>query len=160
PAPRTLRSGESVTLGPRGAAADLPLEGGEILAHLKRGERLLIDNGLVELRIASQRGKSVSARVVFGGTVSTRKGVNLPDTELPFPISAKDRRDVAFAVEQGADFLALSYVGRGDEVGALRSVARAAGRDLPIVAKLERALAVAHLDEIVAAADAVMVARG
>ncbi len=159
-APRTLRKGESVTLGAAGGGVDLPIDGAEILRHLRRGERLLIDNGLVELRIEARLARSVRARVLFGGVVSTRKGINLPDSHLPFSISAKDRADVAFAVGEGVDFLALSYVARAAEIEELRAVARAAGRDLPIVAKLERALAIEHLDEIVEAADAVMVARG
>jgi pyruvate kinase len=157
--PRRLRRGETVVLGEDARSADLPIEA-DVLRQLRRGERMLIDNGLVELAILGRRGRAASARVLFGGVVSAHKGINLPDSALPFAISAKDRADVAFAVEEGADFVAASYVGRGEEIEAVRDVARRAGRDLPVIAKLERALAIEHLDEIVEAADAVMVARG
>ncbi|MEO8502260.1 MAG: pyruvate kinase [Acidobacteriota bacterium] len=160
PAERVLRTGERVSLGEPGRGVDLPVDGVEILRHLRKGERVLIDNGLVELRVETKSARTVRARVIFGGPVSTRKGINLPDSELPFTISAKDRADISFAVREGVDFLALSYVGRAVEIEAIRAVARAAGRDLPVIAKLERALAIEYLDEIVESADSVMVARG
>jgi pyruvate kinase len=159
-APRSLKRGERVTLGASAAGADLPIDDPEFLRHLRKGERVLVDNGLVELAVVAKRGHQVTAKVVHGGTVSTRKGINLPDSRIPFSISEKDRADVALAVEEKADYLGASYIGRGRDVEALRQLARQLGDEIPIVAKLERALAVEHLDEIVAAADAVMVARG
>ncbi|HEX9798584.1 MAG TPA: pyruvate kinase [Thermoanaerobaculia bacterium] len=159
-APRTLRRGERLTLGASAAGVDLPVDDPGFLRHLRAGERVLVDNGLVELAVVAKRGHKVTARVVHGGAVATRKGINLPDSKIPFSISAKDRADVALAVEEGADYLGASYIGRGRDVEALRALVRELGDEIPIVAKLERALAVEHLDEIVAAADAVMVARG
>ncbi len=158
--PRTLRAGERLTLGEASRGVDLPVDDPEFLRHLRIDERLLIDNGMVELVIVGKRAGRVTARVVHGGAVSTRKGINLPDSELPFTISRKDRDDIAFAVAEGADFLAASYIGRARDVEALREVVARHGAELPIVAKLERAAAIAHIDEIVEAADAVMVARG
>jgi pyruvate kinase len=158
--PRRLRRGETVRLGAPRATTELPIDDLELLGHLEPGERVLIDNGLVELEIERRAGSVVVARVLHGGPVSTRKGINLPDTDLPFAISRKDRADIAFAVAEGADFLAASYVARGREIEALRAVARGAGCDLPIIAKIERARALDWIDEIVEAADAVMVARG
>jgi len=158
--PRLLRKGQRVVLGKSGAGVDLPVDDPGFLRHLRRGERVLIDNGLVELRVTAKRRGRVEAHVLFGGKVSTRKGINLPETNLPFSISRKDRADIQFAVAERADYLAASYIGRGRELEALRRVARRAGGELPIVAKLERARAIEHLDEIVEAADAVMVARG
>jgi pyruvate kinase len=159
--PRRLADGETVVLGPEGASGvDLPVDEPAILDHLAAGERLLIDQGLVELAVDARDGERVEARVVSGGEVSSRKGINLPDTDLGFDITAKDRRDIGFAVEAGADYLAASYVGRGADVEALRQAVAEAGGDLPLIAKLERGRAVDNLAEIVAAADAVMVARG
>ena len=158
--PRVLRRSERVTLGEAARGAELPVDDHGFLRHLRIGERVLIDNGLVELEVLARRAGLVAARVVHGGTVSTRKGINLPDSKIPFSISEKDRADVAFAVAEQADYLGASYIGRGRDVEALREVVRAFGDDIPIVAKLERAVAVEHIDEIVDAADAVMVARG
>ena len=157
---RTLRPGEEVGLGVQDSSgADLPVDA-EILAYLETGERVLIDSGLVELKIVSKEGDRVRAQVVNGGPVRTRKGINLPDTNLPFDISPKDRADIIFAVEEGADFLAASYVGEASHLDQLRALVEGAGGRIPLIAKLERATAIEHLDEIAEAADGVMVARG
>ena len=159
PEPRTLRRGERVTLG-GDAGADLPVDDSGFLRRLKIGERVLIADGLVELRVTAKRGGRVTAKVVSGGTVSTRKGINLPDSKIPFTISERDRAGIALAVEEKVEYLGASYVGSAKDVEAIRSVVRELGDEIPIVAKLERPAAVEHLEEIVAAADAVMVARG
>ncbi len=159
-APVRLRAGQEVELGEEGARATLPVNDQAILRHLEPGERVLIDNGLLELEVTRKRRARVRARVIAGGVVHSRKGINLPDSDLPFAITPKDRRDIAMAVEEGADFLAASYVGAAADVEQVRRVMRRSGGELPIIAKLERARAVARVDEIVVASDAVMVARG
>src|SRR6185295_3444368 len=144
--PRTLEPGQEVVLGPESSGAELP-----------------VDAGLIELRIESKESDRVRARVVNGGPVKTRKGINLPDSNLPFEISEKDRSDIAFAVAESADFLAASYVGEAAHVEAVRAVATAAGAGghrIPIIAKIERATAIEHLNEIAEATDGLMVARG
>jgi pyruvate kinase len=158
--PRTLRRGEVVRLGPSGNGVDLPVDDPGFLRHLKTGERILIDNGLIELEVTAKRSGKVTARVLHGGPVSTRKGINLPDSKIPFTISEKDRADIAFAVAEEADYLAASYIGRDRDVEAIRAEVARHGPPIPIVAKLERAVAVEHIEEIVDSADAVMVARG
>jgi pyruvate kinase len=154
---RTLAAGEEVSLG---EGADLPVEDPEFLRHLRPGERMLVDNGLVELEVLEIDERRVRTRVRHGGPVSTRKGINLPDTDLPFTISDKDRADVALAVAEGADYVAVSFVGGPEDLRAVREVVRGAGGLLPLVAKLERAKAMENLLETVREADAVMVARG
>ena len=158
--PRQLRRGERVTLGADPSEVDLPVDDPEFLRHLRRGERVLIADGLVALQVLAKSSRRVTARVVDGGLVSTRKGINLPDSRIPFAISPKDRADLAFAVAERADFVAGSYIGRARDVEALRAAVAELGDEIPLVAKLERAAAVRNIDEIVAAADAVMVARG
>ncbi len=158
--PRSLRRGQVVSLGLEGQEGDLPVNDAQLLAHLAEGERLLIDNGLVELRITGRRGGAVLAEVVTGGGVATRKGINVPDSKMPFAISEKDLHDIELAAREKVDYLAASYVGRGADVRAVRQAMREAGGSQLIVAKLERGLAVDHIDEIAAAADALMVARG
>ncbi len=140
--------------------ADLPIDEPEFLDHVEAGERVLIDNGLVELEIVESDGRRLVGKVLEPGKVSTRKGINLPDSEIPFSISEKDRADVALAVELGIEYLGASYVGSAVDVQAVREVAEKAGGSIPVVAKMERQRAVGNLEEIVAAADAVMVARG
>jgi len=157
--PRLLEPGQEVLLGPESPGVDLPVDT-EILEYLEAGERVLIDGGLIELRVQSKEADKVRAKVINGGPVKTRKGINLPDSALPFEISEKDRSDIAFAVAEGADYLAASYVGAGAHVEAVRAVARESGGHIPIIAKIERATAIEHLDEITEAADGLMVARG
>jgi pyruvate kinase len=156
---RNLEAGQELVLTSHASGADLPVEEG-ILEHLEAGERVLIDSGLVELRVEANEGERVRVRVINGGPVKTRKGINLPDTNLPFDVSEKDRSDIAFAVQEGADYLAASYVGEAAHIQTLREVVHQAGGRIPIIAKLERATALTHLDEITEAADGVMVARG
>jgi pyruvate kinase len=159
-APRMLAAGAEIKLGESSAVVDLPLEDPSFLHHVRPGERLLIDNGLIELEVIGKEKGAVLARVITGGPVSTRKGINLPDTDLPFSISEKDRRDIAFALQEGADYLAVSFVGSPSDLAAIRQVMEEQKGSLPLIAKLERARAVNEIDAIVQAADAVMVARG
>ena len=157
--PRLLKVNQEVVLGPEAHDVDLPVDP-EIIEHLKADERVLIDGGLIELRVLSKQGDRVRAKVINGGPVKTRKGINLPDSDLPFEVSAKDRADIVFAVAEGADYLAASYVGEAAHVEAVRAVVSAAGGRIPIIAKIERKTAIEKLDEITDAADGMMVARG
>ncbi|HUF79453.1 MAG TPA: pyruvate kinase [Thermoanaerobaculia bacterium] len=158
---RRIEEGKWVRLvADDGAGDGLPLGDPELLRHLRPGERVLIDNGLIELEVAECEQGAVAARVVQGGRVASRKGINLPDTELPFEISDKDRADITFAVAEDADYLAASYVHRAADLEALQEVVAGAGGQIPLIAKLERQGSIDRLDELVEAADAVMVARG
>ena len=158
--PMELEVGDQVHLGDSSVDVDLPVEDSAFLGHLKVGERILIDNGRVEIEIEHKEEHRVRARVLHGGPVSTRKGINLPDTELPFVISDKDRADIAFALEEEADYIAVSFVGGPDDLQAIREVLRQSGGMLPLISKLERKKAMSRLAETVQASDAVMVARG
>jgi pyruvate kinase len=157
---RMLSDGEQVTLGAPATNPDVPIDDSRLLTHLQPGERVLIDNGLVELALEERLGETLRATVSSGGLIATRKGINLPDTDLPFTISTKDREDIRLVVAEGVEYVAASYVGSAKDVEAVRQEVRQAGGDQLLVAKVERAHAVEHLDEIVAAADATMVARG
>lgn len=155
---RRLKQGTEVRLGTEGEV-DVPVEEG-VLEYLEPGERMLVDNGLIELSVKAREGATIVAEVVSGGCVSSRKGINLPDSKIPFEISGKDATDIRFAVAEEVDYLAASYVGSAADVEAVRREAEDAGGRLPVVAKLERAAAVDRLEEIVRSADALMVARG
>ena len=157
---RELSRGDELTIGDDGGE-DIPLDDADVVQYLRRDERVLIDNGLIEAAVVWKRGRRARLRILSGGSVSTRKGINLPDSDIPFSISRKDRLDARMAVECGADFVAASYVGSADDVRSVRKMLkRLGGEDMPIIAKLERARAVDRLDEIIEESDAVMVARG
>ena len=126
------------------------------------GQRILINDGLVELVVTSVEGTEVSTRVINGGPISSKKGMNFPDSELTIPaITDKDRVDVRFAVEQKLDYIAASFIRRRADIVELRELLREAGGDeINVIAKLEKPQAIDNLDEILEVSDGVMVARG
>lgn len=130
----------------------------EIFEAAEKGMRLLLDDGRIRLDVASVSKRKIHCKVLLGGTLSERKGVNVPDVVLPLAaMTAKDREDLDFALEHGVDWIALSFVQRPEDVSQLRdTVAGRAG----ILAKIEKPAAMEALEGIVDAADAVMVARG
>lgn len=130
----------------------------EILAAASIGTNLLLDDGKLRLRVVRVRPDHLETEVVTGGVLSDRKGVNVPDMILPIPaLTEKDRLDLDFALEHGADFIGLSFVQRAEDVAEAREIA--AGRAW-IMTKVEKPQALENLDAILALSDAVMVARG
>ena len=141
-----------------GSAQRAGLPHPEIFAVLEPGAELLLDDGRLRLVVEHCGGDFAETRVAVGGRLSANKGVNVPDVVLPLSaLTAKDRRDLALALDLGADWIALSFVQRPEDVHEARAIV--AGR-AAIMSKLEKPAAIARLAEIVAASDAVMVARG
>ena len=132
------------------------------LAHVvEPGTRLLLDDGAIALVVESTTKTDVICRVINGGVLGERKGINLPGVSLPIDsLTEKDIGDLKWAVEQNVDYIALSFVRRAEDCSRAKSLIREAGGRAPLVAKIEKAEAIDHLDEIIATADAVMVARG
>lgn len=125
------------------------------------GQRIFIDDGLVRLLVTGREADGLTATCTAGGAVSSAKGVNLPDTPLSTPaLTEKDRRDLAWAAEQGLDYVALSFVRRPEDVDELRRALAELGVELGVIIKIEKAEALSRLDELIARADGVMVARG
>ncbi len=126
------------------------------------GHRLLVDDGRIELLVESASPGRLVTRVVIGGTLEARKGINVPDGPLRTPaLTPKDADDLRAGIEMGVDLVALSFVQSADDLRQARATAAAAGApDLPLIAKIEKPQAVEHLDEILDAADGVMIARG
>jgi pyruvate kinase len=147
-----------------------PIEGGperisitlrEMMDAAAPGEGILIDDGKIRLEVVEPRRKELLCRVVRGGVLASGKGVNLPHTQLSLSaLTEKDRRDAAWIAERGFDYVALSFVRSAGDVEALREVLCEGGCEAHIVAKIEKPQALEHIEAIVEAADAVMVARG
>lgn len=130
----------------------------ELFAVITAGQSLLLDDGKLRLQVLDSDGHSIRTRVIVGGSLSDRKGVNVPDAVLPIPaLTDKDRRDLSFALDMGADWIALSFVQRPEDV--VEAKALVAGR-AGVLSKLEKPAALDRLEEIVAVSDAIMVARG
>ncbi|HXM95497.1 MAG TPA: pyruvate kinase [Candidatus Dormibacteraeota bacterium] len=129
--------------------------------EVRPGNRILLSDGLIELRVVQVRGVEVICDVVNGGALGENKGINLPGIKLRVPaLTAKDRQDLVFALKQGANYIAVSFVRRREDVLQAKSLIRRAGKDTPIIAKLEKPEAIENLDAILRTADGVMVARG
>jgi pyruvate kinase len=132
-----------------------------IARDVKPGARILLDDGLIELHVEQVTDTDVITRVMNDGPLSERKGINLPGISLAIPsLTEKDRKDLQWAVEQDADYIALSFVRRAQDCLEAKELIKAAGGRAPLVAKIEKAEAINNLEEIVAATDGLMVARG
>ncbi len=126
-----------------------------------KGQRLLLDDGLMELKVLGIDDKTIRCEVVAGGILRNNKGINLPDTALSAPaLTERDLRGVDFAVEHGADYVALSFVRRPDEVVELKRLISEKGADIPVIAKIEKKEAIDSLDLIIKEAWGIMIARG
>jgi pyruvate kinase len=161
--PVELVRGEDVMIaGEDGAQdGDLPIAPAVLGSVLQPGFDVLIDDGAVRLRVGTVDRGRARCEVLVGGTVSSHKGVNLPGVPLPIPsLTKKDIDDLQFALELGCDYVALSFVRSASDVQALKTLIEAAGSTAHVIAKIEKAEAVAVLDDILRDADAVMVARG
>ena len=157
----TLQAGQSFRLDLSPVPGDrnrVQLPHPEIISAAGIGTNLLVDDGKMRLRVTKVREDHLECEVVTGGPVSDRKGVNVPDVALPIPaLTAKDRIDLDFALENGVDYIGLSFVQRPEDVAEAKEIA--AGRAW-IMTKLEKPQALDNLDAILAQSDAVMVARG
>jgi pyruvate kinase len=159
--PMELKKGQKLRfdLDPEpGTAKRIPLPHPEIFKAARPDGLLLIDDGKVRLRILAHSETTIDAVVEVAGPISDRKGVNLPDLMLPLsPMTPKDRRDLDYGLSLGVDWVALSFVQRADDIAELKKLV--AGR-AAVMAKLEKPMAIEHLDEIIEQSDGIMVARG
>jgi pyruvate kinase len=129
---------------------------------VKPGDMILIDDGKIELKVlATDRDKEVDVEVVYGGLVKPRKGINLPDSDVSAPaMTEKDIEDLKFGLENGVDWVALSFARRGDDIRFIKNIIAEAGKNTRVIAKIETPEGLKNLDDIIALTDAVMVARG
>ena len=158
--PVMLTAGTDMVLAPEDVARDgeIPVTYGALADDIRVGDRVLMDDGLIDLVVLDVAPPRVRARVVHGGQLRSHKGINLPGVAVSAPsITDKDRADAAFAVEQGLDYLALSFVRRADDIAMLRALIP---KGMLVVAKIEKDTALTNITEIIEASDAVMVARG
>jgi len=147
--------------GAPGAGPGVSVSYAGLARAMRPGNPILIDDGTIELAVQRVEGDVVVCRVDRGGPLRSRKGMNLPHTELQFgSMGVENEEDLVFAAEHGFDYVAASFVRNAGDVGELREVLERNGSDIPIIAKIESRSGVEHLDEIVAAANGTMVARG
>src|SRR5690349_3107732 len=159
-APMSLEDGSDLVLGPEGLVRrdEIPVTYENLAEDVHVGDRVLINDGLIELVVLDVDAPRVTTRVLHGGLLSSHKGINLPGVSVSAPsITEKDREDVAFAVDQGIDYLALSFVRRAQDVAELRALIP---RDILVIPKIEKDSALENIESIIRASDGIMVARG
>lgn len=134
----------------------------EILSDLREGDPILLDDGLLELKVEKSGSQEVVCRVVVGGQLKSNKGINLPGTPLSLPcLTEKDKADLAWGMDHSIDFVALSFVRSADDILELKELIQQSGkRKLNVVAKIEKPEALKNIDAIIEVSDAIMIARG
>ena len=160
----TLEAGQTYTLTTREIVGD------NQIAHINysglnedvaEGNRILIDDGLIELKVQEVNDTDIVCQVVNGGELGEKKGVNVPNVKIKLPaLTDKDKADIRFGIEQGFDFIAASFVRTADAVREIREILDEAGSSIQIIAKIENAEGIENLDAIIEASDGIMVARG
>jgi pyruvate kinase len=160
----TLKAGSKVTITPReieGTAALISTTFRDLAREVQAGARILLSDGLIELRVSRVRENEVECEVINGGVLGEHKGINLPGIALSIPaLTPKDRADLEFGLKHGVDMIAVSFVRSAADVGTAKQLIASHGSDVPVIAKLEKPQALEHLEEILEVTDGVMVARG
>jgi pyruvate kinase len=160
PVSKLVNEGEDVTFVPEGSEkpGEIPITYEALADDVHVGDRILVDDGLLDFLVMEVQGSRVRARVLHGGELRSHKGMNLPGVQVSAPsITEKDRADVEFAIRHGLDYVALSFVRRAEDISMLRAMVP---KWMLICAKIEKDVALANIESILRASDAVMVARG
>jgi pyruvate kinase len=162
--PISLKTGQSLTITPRevpGTSAVISTTFPTLAENLEEGSRILLSDGLIELRVHRIRGHEVECEVINGGMLGEHKGINLPGIAVRVPsLTEKDEIDLEFAIKSGVDMVAVSFVRTAEDVRLVKQRVAALGAETWIIAKLEKPQAIEHLEAILEIADGVMVARG
>lgn len=162
--PVLLRPAEEITLTVDKVGPDdprIPVGYSQFARDMEPGNTILIDDGLLSLRVESVKGNDVVCRIMHGGLLKEKKGINLPGTKISEPsLTEKDLRDVEFGLKLGVDYIALSFVRSAKDILDLKKLINRKRKSTPVIAKIEKVEAVRELDAVIDVADAVMVARG
>ena len=152
--PVLLKTGSVVTITPQqvpGTATRISTTFPDLAREVSPGARILLSDGLIELRVRSVRGKDVLCEVLNGGMLGEHKGINLPGVALSIPaLTPKDRKDLEFGLDHGVDAVALSFVRTAADVTEVKRIIASHKSDVPVIAKLEKPQAIDHLEEILA----------
>jgi pyruvate kinase len=162
--PVVVKSGSILLITPRdiaGTATRISTTFQDLAGEVSVGARILLRDGLIELRVRTLRGKDVICDVLNGGSLGEHQGINLPGTALSIPaLTEKDRKDLEFGLKHGVDAVALSFVRTAADVNMVRQIVAGLGCDTPLISKLEKPQAIDNIEEILEASDGIMVARG
>ena len=162
--PVLLRAGQMITITPRDILGTPDLIGTTfqtLAENLEQGSRILLSDGLIELRVREVQDADVTCEIINGGMLGEHKGINLPGIAVRVPsLTEKDEGDLEFALKSGVDCIAVSFIRTAEDVKLVKHRIAALGAETWVIAKLEKPQAIEHLESILEAADGVMVARG
>jgi pyruvate kinase len=162
--PTVLNEGDTFTVTTRRVAGNdqiVSINYPELPREVKPGNTILIDEGLIILEVTDIEGEDVHTKIIEGGPLNARRGVHLPGVNVSLsPLSEKDRADLTFGLDQGVDWVGLSFVRSADDVKMLKNLIDWAGSKAKVIAKIEKQEAVNDIDEIIAVTDGIMIARG
>ncbi len=162
--PIEIKAGDRLTLTPEeilGTAERVTCSYELLAMDARLGDRILIDDGLIELQVQEIQGSDVTCLILNGGLLNERKGINLPSIPTSLPsLTEKDRADLAFGLKHNVDYIAISFVRRPEDCRQARALIEEHGSDVPLIAKIEKPEAIQHLAQILEVVDGVMVARG
>lgn len=160
----TLKPGKTLTLTIDTIVGDeerMTVSYKKLPQDIKVGNRILLNDGKIELLVTKKNATDITTKIIHGGEMRSRRGVNLPDTKLSIPaLTAKDRKDVTFGIKNKVDFIALSFVQGPDDILDLKKILKKAKSHALVIAKIETTEAIKNIDEIIEVSDAIMVARG
>ena len=159
-----IEEGKKVTLTTREVTGDetlIPITYEQLPEDVRKGNRIMIDDGLMELMVLNVQETEIECMVVSGGYVASKKGINVPNVRVNLPaITEKDKEDIRFGIENGIDFIAASFVRNADAIREIREIVNECNANVSIIAKIENEEGVCNVDSIIEAADGIMVARG
>lgn len=160
-----LHTGDEITVSVRGGAnveeSSLQIDYADLVDQVAEGDRITVDNGLINLEVLKKHSRELSCRVIDGGVIKSKRHVNLPGIRVNLPaITEKDKRDIQFAIDNDLDFIALSFVRSAEDVKQLREILERKNANIKIIAKIEDQEGVRNISSIIRAADSIMVARG
>ncbi len=161
----TLEDGKEIRIAKEevlGTAEEISLNYSNVINNINVGNDILLDDGLIRLTVIDKDSKGLTCKIINGGTIKSRRGVNVPGVSLDMPfVSKEDEEDIKYACEHDGDYLGISFVTSAADVKEARKLLKKYGReDMPIISKVETAKAIENLDEIIDESDAIMVARG
>ena len=159
-----IEEGKKVTLTTRDVIGDetlIPITYEQLPEDVRKGNRILIDDGLMELMVLNVQETEIECMVISGGYVASKKGVNVPNVRVNLPaITEKDKEDIRFGIENGVDFIAASFVRNAEAIREIREIVNERNANVSIIAKIENEEGVCNAESIIEAADGIMVARG
>jgi len=160
-----LQEGDTLSIVARGAedveSSSIQINYDDLITDVNVGDTITVDNGLINLQVLSKQDRNMQVKVIDGGLLKSKRHVNLPGIRVNLPaITEKDRRDIEFGIEQGVDFIALSFVRKAEDIRQLHQLLGDKSDLIKVIAKLEDQEAITNMEEIVEVADGIMVARG